>query len=334
MSPRWHWDFEDAHGGRRSRDPSPTPPPAPAPAPAPVPAPARESPRERLTRFRRRRAALFLGLVAVIAVIVAAMSGSGHRRVSPASAAQGELARAHRLPASAPSGRENEQSGAVSSVLAYTPFVREGGARSREVALTFDDGPGPYTPEVLTVLERFHVRATFFAIGRMERYFSASTVREIQDGDVIGDHTENHPALAKLSPHDQREELLEQIARVELLGGKRPVLFRPPYGSFNATTMGELKALHLLMVLWSVDTGDYLQPGVPVIVERALAGAHPGAIILMHDAGGTRTQTVAALPGIITGLRTRGYRLVTVPQLLMDNPPPAGQPLPKSLSGD
>jgi peptidoglycan/xylan/chitin deacetylase (PgdA/CDA1 family) len=333
MSPRWHWDFEDLHGGGRSRRPGPTPPPAPAPTAAPLPAPARESPRERLTRFRRRRAAFFLGLVAVIALIVAALSGSGQRRVNPASA-QAELARAHRLPARSASEPENDQSGAVSSVLAYTPFVREGGTRSREVALTFDDGPGPYTPEVLSVLERFHVRATFFAIGRMERYFSASTVREIQDGDVIGDHTENHPALSKLSAHDQREELLEQIARIELLGGKRPVLFRPPYGSFNATTMRELKAMHLLMVLWSVDTGDYLQPGVPVIVERALAGAHPGAIILMHDAGGTRTQTVAALPGIITGLRARGYRLVTVPQLLMDNPPPAGQPLPKSLSGD
>jgi peptidoglycan-N-acetylglucosamine deacetylase len=333
MSPRWHWDFEDLHGGGRSRGPGPTPPPAPDPAPAPLPAPARESPRERLTRLRRRRAAFFLGLVAVIALIVAALSGSGQRRVNPASA-RAELARAHRLPARSASEPENDQSGVVSSVLAYTPFVREGGTRSREVALTFDDGPGPYTPEVLSVLERLHVRATFFAIGRMERYFSASTVREIQDGDVIGDHTENHPALSKLSAHDQREELLEQIARIELLGGKRPVLFRPPYGSFNATTMRELKAMHLLMVLWSVDTGDYLQPGVPVIVERALAGAHPGAIILMHDAGGTRTQTVAALPGIITGLRARGYRLVTVPQLLMDNPPPAGQPLPKSLSGD
>jgi peptidoglycan-N-acetylglucosamine deacetylase len=333
MSPRWHWDFEDLHGGARSRGSGPTPPPPPAPTAAPLPAPARESPRARLTRFRRRRAAFFLGLVAAIALLVAALSGSGQRRVTPASA-QAELARAHRLPARTVSEPENDQSGAVSSVLAYTPFVREGGTRSREVALTFDDGPGPYTPEVLSVLERFHVRATFFAIGRMERYFSASTVREIQDGDVIGDHTENHPALAKLSAHDQREELLEQIARIELLGGKRPVLFRPPYGSFNATTMGQLKAMNLLMVLWSVDTGDYLQPGVPVIVERALAGAHPGAIILMHDAGGTRTQTVAALPGIITGLRARGYRLVTVPQLLMDNPPPAGEPLPKSLSGD
>jgi peptidoglycan/xylan/chitin deacetylase (PgdA/CDA1 family) len=98
--------------------------------------------------------------------------------------------------------------------------------------------------------------------------------------------------------------------------------------------MRQLKSLGLLMVLWSVDTGDYLQPGVPVIVERALAGAHSGAIILMHDAGGARAQTVAALPGIIRGLRSRGYRIVTVPQLMMDDPPPPGQPLPTSLSGD
>jgi peptidoglycan/xylan/chitin deacetylase (PgdA/CDA1 family) len=112
------------------------------------------------------------------------------------------------------------------------------------------------------------------------------------------------------------------------------VLFRPPYGSYNATTMRELHALHLLMVLWSVDTGDYLQPGVSVIVERALAGAHAGAIILMHDAGGTRTQTIAALPRIISELRARGFHLVTVPELLRDDPPPPGQPLPSSLRGD
>src|SRR2546430_61058 len=83
-------------------------------------------------------------------------------------------------------------------------------------------GPGPYTPGVLSVLERFRVHATFFTIGRMERYFGASTSRELADGDVIGDHTENHPALAQLSARDQREELFEPIARVELLGGKRP----------------------------------------------------------------------------------------------------------------
>ena len=229
---------------------------------------------------------------------------------------------------------EDEQNDAVASVLEYTPFVKQGSARAPEIALTFDDGPGPYTPGVLAVLERLHVHATFFEIGAMLRYFSASTVRELRDGDVIGDHTETHPEMARLSARDQHEQLFEQIARIELLGGPRPVLFRPPYGSYDATTMRELRALHLLMVLWSVDTEDYLQPGVPVIVQRALAGAHPGAIILMHDAGGTRTQTIEALPTIISDLRARGFRLVTVPQLLRDDPPPPGQALPSNLSGD
>lgn len=229
---------------------------------------------------------------------------------------------------------EDEQNAAVSAVLAYTPFVKEGADRGHDVALTFDDGPGPYTPGVLSVLERYHVHATFFEIGAMLRYFSASTVRELRDGDVIGDHTETHPEMAQLSAHEQREQLLEQIARVELAGGPRPVLFRPPYGSYDATTIRELHALHLLMVLWSVDTEDYTQPGASVIAQRALAGARPGAIILMHDAGGTRTQTIEALPAIVRGLRERGYRLVTVPQLLHDDPPPPGQTLPSSLSGD
>jgi peptidoglycan-N-acetylglucosamine deacetylase len=237
-------------------------------------------------------------------------------------------------PGLTPAQQKAAEDAAVASVLAYTPFVKEGGTKGRDIALTFDDGPGPYTPQVLSVLEHFHVRATFFVIGKMLRYFSESTVREIRDGDVIGDHTETHPMMAELSAHDQHEELFEQIARIELLEGPRPTLFRPPYGSFNATTLHELHQLHLLMVLWSVDTDDYRQPGVPAIVQSALEGAHPGAIILMHDAGGVRTQTIAALPQIITKLRARGFHLVTVPELLKDDPPPAGQPIPPNLSGD
>jgi peptidoglycan/xylan/chitin deacetylase (PgdA/CDA1 family) len=282
-------------------------------------------------RARRRRAAVgALVALALIAIVVAA-AGSGSSRAHHS--AQPPMAKVQ-APKKAPSDSEQDDLRAVSSVLAFTPFVREGGTAGRDIALTFDDGPGPYTPQVLSVLERYHAPATFFVIGRMLRYFSASTVREIEDGDAIGDHTQNHPMLAKLSAHDQYEELFEQIARVELLGGRRPVLFRPPYGSYDTTTMRQLGRLHLLMVLWSVDTGDYLQPGVSAIVERALAGAHAGAIMLMHDGGGTRTQTIEALPLIIKGLRAKGYSLVTVPRLLAHDPPPAGQPLPPNLSGD
>jgi peptidoglycan/xylan/chitin deacetylase (PgdA/CDA1 family) len=317
MPRRWNWDFEDQRRAPRSSRPKPS----------------RHGASARRVSIRRRRgiaAVVLLALFALI-VLVVALPGSHHARAT-ATLAVGLDGR----PAQAPAQNEPIESpdAAVKAVLAYTPFVKEGGDRGRDVALTFDDGPGPYTPGVLSVLERFHAHATFFVIGEMLRYFSASAERELRDGDVIGDHTETHPEMASLSAHDQREELFEQIARVELLGGPRPVLFRPPYGSYDATTMRELHALHLLMVLWSADTEDYLQPGVSAIVERALAGAHPGAIILMHDAGGTRTQTIEALPTIIRELRARGYHLVTVPELLRDDPPPPGRPLPANLRGD
>ncbi|MCW3018684.1 MAG: polysaccharide deacetylase, partial [Solirubrobacterales bacterium] len=286
--------------------------------------------------IRRRRIAAAAVLAAVLLALVAVAPGSlsrGSHPPRPASSANTGPG-VHAAKAHAHRALEEDPSVAVKAVLAYTPFVKAGGDRGRDVALTFDDGPGPYTPAVLGVLERLHVHATFFEIGEMLRYFSASTVRELRDGDVIGDHTQTHPEMATLSAHAQHEELFEQILHIELLDGPRPTLFRPPYGSYNATTMRQLRALHLLMVLWSVDTDDYLQPGVPVIVQRALAGAHPGAIILMHDAGGTRTQTIAALPMIIDKLRARGFLLVTDPELLRDDPPPPGQTLPSSLRGD
>jgi peptidoglycan/xylan/chitin deacetylase (PgdA/CDA1 family) len=322
MSGRWKWDFEDEQAARR----------APSPRPLGV-GPAHGGPAS-LAQLRRRRTGAALVALVVVIVLAVLLAGSHHgARPRTSSAAAGAAARAA-AKTGPPSDPEADASAAVGRVLAYTPFVREGGGDARDIALTFDDGPGPYTPEVLSVLERFNARATFFAIGKMERYFSVSTIREIRDHDEVGDHTESHPMLAHLSAHDQYEELFEQIARIELLGGRRPVLFRPPYGSFNATTLRELRSLHLLMVLWSADTEDYLQPGVATIVQRALAGAHPGAIILMHDGGGNRAQTIAALPTIITRLRAQGYRLVTVSQLLLDDPPPAGLPLPPNLSGD
>ena len=227
--------------------------------------------------------------------------------------------------------RERE---AVEHVLSYTPAVTAGGDHGDQVALTFDDGPGPYTQQLVHVLNEFGVKATFFVIGLEEQWFSEGTRLELRSGDVIGDHTETHPMMALLSAHEQHEELFEQIARVELVGAPRPQLFRPPYGSFDATTFKELRRLHLLMVLWSTDTSDYTKPGVSTIVRSALSGVHAGSIILMHDAGGDRSETIAALPAIIRGLRKRGLHPVTVPRLLLDDPPPRGQPVPTSLAGD
>jgi peptidoglycan-N-acetylglucosamine deacetylase len=290
-------------------------------------------------RFRRRRAVAGVALLAILALLITAVSsggggGSSHHVTSASDPASHHASAAQLTPAEREAQMKATEEQAIDNVLSYTPAVTSGGGKGHELALTFDDGPGPYTQQLVGVLNRLHVHATFFAIGEEERYFSEGTKLELHSGDVVGDHTETHPMMASLSAHEQREELVEQIARIELLGGPRPRLFRPPYGSFDATTFHILHQLHLLMVLWSTDTSDYTLPGVRAIVQSALAGAHPGAIILMHDAGGDRSETIAALPTIIAGLRRKGLEPVTIPRLMLNDPPPRGQPLPTSLAGD
>ncbi|MGZ4312051.1 MAG: polysaccharide deacetylase family protein [Solirubrobacteraceae bacterium] len=222
-------------------------------------------------------------------------------------------------------GEQRAENAAITRTLAYTPFVRAAGHQHKEVALTFDDGPGPYTPDIVHVLERQHVPATFFEVGVEERYFHAATAAIVARGYPIGDHTETHAPLSELKRKVQQSELLEDSTAIGTYGAPFPRLFRPPYGMWNATTLKLLKKYRMLMVMWTVDTDDYEMPGVKVILQRTLAGAEPGAIILLHDAGGNRSQTVAALPLIIRALRKRGYKLVTVPRLLLDNPAPRDQ---------
>jgi peptidoglycan/xylan/chitin deacetylase (PgdA/CDA1 family) len=214
---------------------------------------------------------------------------------------------------------------AITHTLSYTPFVRAAGAQHKEVALTFDDGPGPYTPDILRILVREHVPATFFEVGIEERYFHVATADIVARGYPIGDHTESHAPMSQLKRKAQLAQLIQDSSAVGNYGAPFPRMFRPPYGLWNHTTLALLRKYKMLMVLWSVDTDDYERPGVNVILNRTLAGLEPGAIILLHDAGGDRSQTVAALPLIIKALRKRGYKLVTVPRLLLDNPAPKDQ---------
>jgi peptidoglycan-N-acetylglucosamine deacetylase len=294
--------------------------------------PSEKDLRQRAARRRRqqvqRRRAIALGAVGVILLAVsiaieAGGSGQDSRTRSaipppPSRAAIGELAR-RRIAA------ENR---AVDRVMDYASFVASGGGNKREIALTFDDGPGPYTSQVLRTLRKLNVKATFFEVGFMERWFHSATTRALEEGHAIGDHTESHAKLARLKRPAQREQIVSQAEWLAKLGAPRPRLFRPPFGSFDARTFRVLRNNRMLMVLWSVDAQDYRRPGVKAIVKRVLKGAKPGAIVLMHDAGGRRSQTVAALPEIIRRLRKRNFKLVTVPQLLIDDPPPAGRPLP------
>jgi peptidoglycan/xylan/chitin deacetylase (PgdA/CDA1 family) len=283
-------------------------------------------------RYRQRRAGAAFAAIALVALVVVAVGSGGSSHAS--AARQAAHVKAPALTAAQLDTRQAQaETAAIDRTLAYAPAVVSGGSVGNEVALTFDDGPGPYTTRLVSVLRALHAPATFFAVGVEERFFSAGTEAELKAGYPIEDHTQSHTPLALLSARDQRQELVKQSEQLSLLDAPYPRLFRPPYGSFNKTTFDVLSDLKMLMVLWSTDTRDFARPGTSVIVARALAGAHPGAIILMHDAGGDRSQTVAALHAIVLGLRARGLRPVTVPRLLLDDPPPPGQQIPKNLSG-
>jgi peptidoglycan/xylan/chitin deacetylase (PgdA/CDA1 family) len=273
----------------------------------------------------RRRVRAFCG-VFVSAVVLAHFTGGGSHAAS-AGHGGGHHATRARSSSVLPQERQARFARAVGQVLSHSPFLARGGDERREIALTFDDGPGPYTPKLLIALNRLHVKATFFVIGQQVARFHTALLAESSGGHAIGDHTERHLRMGALASADQYREMLLPAERLAAYGLPRPVLFRPPYGSYDDATFTELKRLGMLMVLWTVDSQDYRRPGVGQIVERVVSGAKPGAIMLLHDGGGDRSQTVAAIPRIVKRLRAKHYHLVTLPRLLADDPPPdAGRP--------
>jgi peptidoglycan/xylan/chitin deacetylase (PgdA/CDA1 family) len=281
--------------------------------------------------------AVVAAIALILGVIVGAGSGGSSGAHRAASAHQnGFFTRIRTLSGggagSFAAAEQGEENAAITRTLAYTPYVRVAGSQHKESALTFDDGPGPYTLRLLAVLDRYHVPGTFFEVGVEEQYFHAGTSAIVAHGDPIGDHTQTHAPMSKLPGNVQQTQLLQDTAAIGDYGAPFPRMFRPPYGLWNSTTLALLKKYKMLMILWTVDTSDYQMPGTQVIVDRALDGAKPGAIILMHDAGGDRAETIAALPKIIKGLRGKGYKLVTVPRLLLDNPAPKDQDV-ASLAG-
>ncbi|MCA1841712.1 MAG: glycosyltransferase [Actinobacteria bacterium] len=196
------------------------------------------------------------------------------------------------------------------------------------VALTFDDGPDPtWTPRILKVLRREHVPATFFLIGREAERHPQLMRDEIDDGHVVGDHTYSHPDLAKTPDWRSRLEISGGAWVVEGETGRRPLLFRSPYGNGDAAphTKGadQLAAdLGFHPVGWTDDTNDWRQPGVNTIVHAALSQLTERTVILLHDGGGRRDQTVAALPRIIDALKAQGYLFTTADALDGATPEP------------
>lgn len=183
------------------------------------------------------------------------------------------------------------------------------------VALTFDDGPSArFTPKVLDILKKHRVKATFFVLGENVARNKDIVARAAAEGHEIASHSWNHPNLSKMS----RAQVISQMDRTSAVireaTGHTPTLMRPPYGATNRALGNMLMTRYgMASVLWDVDTVDWKHPGVNVVINRAVRGARNGSIILLHD---IHASTLQAVEGVVEGLLARGFKPVTVSELM------------------
>lgn len=194
-------------------------------------------------------------------------------------------------------------------------YVRGGPVDGRRVALTFDDGPSNFTASILHTLRKYKVRATFFVNGVWIPGREHLLREELAKGNEIGNHTQSHAQLPKLTRKQIDGELGTTQDRIQAATGFTPCLFRPPYGSIDARVTRILRRHKLAIVAWNVDSADYERLGSKALANYVVANARPGMIVLMHDGVIRRQETVNALPRILRGLRRRHLTPVTVSQL-------------------
>jgi peptidoglycan/xylan/chitin deacetylase (PgdA/CDA1 family) len=185
------------------------------------------------------------------------------------------------------------------------------GPRGRKLAaLTFDDGPSDYTRRILSILDHRHAKGTFFQVGELISGRTKTSRAVIRSGNELANHSLHH----EIKP--SRASMAETSRRIKSATDFKPCLFRPPGGAYDWRVVSDAKSLGMTTVIWDVDPRDWSRPGSGEIYSRVVSNTKPGSIILLHDGGGDRSQTVAALPDIVRSLRARGYRLVTVTKLL------------------
>ncbi|MDR4947437.1 polysaccharide deacetylase family protein [Neobacillus cucumis] len=206
------------------------------------------------------------------------------------------------------------------------PFevVRYGKPKEKEVVLSFDDGPDPaYTPQILDILDKYHIKGSFFIVGENAVLHPELIKRMVNEGHEIGSHTFTHPDVASTTAFQTKLELNANQRLIEELTGHSTTLFRPPYvADAEPSTRSELlpilraQDMGYTMVGELIDTNDWQRPSSNVIVQRVLKQLPEGNVILLHDAGGDRSNTVKALPIIINELKKRGYTFTTIGQLI------------------
>ena len=212
--------------------------------------------------------------------------------------------------------------------------VNAGADKGGVVALTFDDGPGRDTWDVLALLKRYKMHATFFVIGQNIESNPGVIAAAVRDGNVVGDHSWTHASLPSLDQSGLTREIMDTKSAIQREAGQAPTLMRPPFGDFTAKTNEYVRSKGMLPVLWTIDTDDWQLQDPGTIAANVLnsPALKPGAIILLHDGSMNRQMTVNALPLILDGLVARGLRSVTVPELLRQGPPTIARPGDYTLS--
>ena len=210
-------------------------------------------------------------------------------------------------------GMFHRNSRVFGSVLGRLP------ADAKRISLTFDDGPNPdATPRILDTLAEHHVKATFFILGAHAERWPELVRRIVAEGHQVGNHGYFHRKLHFKAPSYVKRDIELGKRAIERAGGSTPKFFRAPHGFRSPWVTAIARSFGERTIGWSLGVWDSDRPGVKAIVDRTIEGTRAGSIILLHDgdgydANGDRTQTAAAIPGIITGLRDRGYEFVTLP---------------------
>jgi peptidoglycan/xylan/chitin deacetylase (PgdA/CDA1 family) len=219
---------------------------------------------------------------------------------------------------STPVGTDQAQ---LNRLLAQKRPIYCGAPTGNLVALTFDDGPGPYTPNTLAKLRGAGAHASFFLVGR-ELSRGADLPRQEAQLASLGDHTWTHPQLTRLPVSQATDQVVRTKDAVTQASGAQVRLFRPPYGAFNPQITNIANGLGMVEILWSVDSRDSEGANFQQIANNVKDGLKPGAIILMHE---NRGQTLRALPQILDELKRRNLRAVSLSELLSQDPPSTAQ---------